>query len=78
MGVHVHPSPTSKKVQLRNFQKRKESSTQICRQERMHFPLRYDKIKTKMVRKKEEKNKMKGINERKKEDGRLLKIEIIK
>ena len=44
----------------------------------MHFPLRYDKIKTKMVRKKEEKNKMKGINERKKEDGRLLKIEIIK
>ena len=43
----------------------------------MHVPLRYDKIKTKTVRKKEEKNKRKGIKEIKKEDSRLLEIEII-
>ena len=65
--VHVHhpPPPTWKKVPLRNVEKGKESSTQICRQKIMHVLLRYDKIKTKKVGKKEEKiSKRKGIKER--------------
>ena len=70
-------TPNLKKVPLRNVQNRKESYAQICRQKRMHVPLRYDKIKTKTVRKKEEKNKRKGIKEIKKEDSRLSEIEII-
>ena len=32
--VHVHPPP-GKKVPLRNVQKRRESSAQICRQKKM-------------------------------------------
>ena len=60
----THPPP-EKKVPLRNVEKGKESSTQICRQKIMHVPLRYDKIKTKKVGKKEEKiSKRKGIKER--------------
>ena len=56
----------------------KLSSAQICRQKRMRVPLRYNKIKTKKVRKKEEKSKRKGIKEVKKEDSRSSEIEIIK
>ena len=58
------PPPPEKKVPLRNVEKGKESSTQICRRKLMHGPLRYDKIKTKEVGKKEEKSKRKGIKER--------------
>ena len=62
--VHVHPPPPEKKVPLRNVEKGKESSAQICRRKIMHGPLRYDKIKTKEVGKKEKKSKRKGIKER--------------
>ena len=76
--VHVHPR-TCKKVPVRNIQKRKKSTVQICRQKRlMHVPLRYDKIKTKKVWRKEGKCKRKGIKEIKKEDSPLSEIEIIK
>ena len=43
------PLPPGKKVPLRNVQKNE------------HVPLRYDKIKTQKVGKKEEKSKRKGI-----------------
>ena len=45
----------------------------------VHVPLRYDKIKTKKIGKKEEKSKRKGIKlkKKKKEDSRLSEIEII-
>ena len=45
----------------------------------VHLPLRYDKIKTKKVGKKEENSKRKGlkIKEIKNEDSRLSEIEII-
>ena len=33
--VHVYPPPPGKEVPLRNVQKRRESSAQICRQKRM-------------------------------------------
>ena len=47
---------------------------------RMHVPLRCDKIKTKKIKKKEEKSRRKGIKqrERKKEDSRLSEMKIIK
>ena len=46
-ALGARAAPYLKKVPLRNAQNRKESSAQICRQERTHVPLRYDKIKTK-------------------------------
>ena len=56
------PPPPGKKVPLRNVPKRRESFAQICRQKKnVHVPLRFDKIKTKKVGKKEEKSKRKGI-----------------
>ena len=72
-----------KKLMLRNIQKRKKSSAQICWQKRMHIPLRYNKIKMKKVREmKKIVNLWKGIKQRKKErkkkDSCLLEIEIIK
>ena len=55
-----HPPP-GKKVPLRNVQKRRESSAQICRQKRMHILLRCDKIKTKKVGKNKKIVKKKGL-----------------
>ena len=55
-GVHL-----GKKVPLRNVQKRREISAQICRQKSVHVPLRYHKIKTKKLGKKEENIKRKGL-----------------
>ena len=74
-GVHVHPGP-GKKVPLRNVQKRNERSAK----KNVHVPLRYDKIKTKKVGKKEKKSKRKEVKfkEVKKEDSRLSEIKIIK
>ena len=61
--MHVHPAPPppryEEKFRLEKY-KRKEGSARICRQEGMHVPLRYDKIKTKKVGKKEGKFKRKG------------------
>ena len=63
------PPPPGKKDPLRNVQKRRESSAQICRQKmNVHVPLRYDKIKRKKVGKKE-KSKRKGIKLKNKERG---------
>ena len=54
--------PAGNKVPLRNVQKRRESSAQICWQKKnVHVLLRYDKIKRKKVGIKEEKSKRKGI-----------------
>ena len=59
--MHVHPLP-GKNVPLRNVQKRRESSARICRQKKnVHVPLRYHKIKTKKLGKKEENSKRKGL-----------------
>ena len=53
--------PPGKKVPLRNFQKRKESSAQICQQNKnVHVPLRYDKYKLKKSEKKKKRVKGKG------------------
>ena len=48
----------------------------ISANKNVHVPLRYDKIKTNKVGKKEEKRDK--IKETKKEDGRLSEIEILK
>ena len=81
MGARAPPPPPGKNVPLRNVQKKRESSAQICRQKKNeHVPLRYDNIETKKVGKKKilyvkERDKIKGI---KKDDSRLSEIEIIK
>ena len=68
--MHVHPPSPGKKVPLRNVQKRKESSAQICRKNKnVHVPLRYDKVKLKKSEKKKKRVKGKGQNLRNKEIG---------
>ena len=78
--MHPPPPPPEKKKFCSEKSKRKESSAQVCWQEGMYVPFRYDKIKTKKVGKKEGKFKRKGIKlkKRKREDSRLLEVEIIK
>ena len=64
--MHVHPHPTQKKFRSEMFKRRKKFLPDMLAK-RIHVLLRYDKIKTKKVKKKEEKSKRKGIKERKKE-----------
>ena len=66
--MHVHPPPPpGKKVPLRNVQKRRESSAQICRQKRM-CTFRSDTTK---LKRKSKGKKMKIV---KKGDSRLSEL----
>ena len=62
LGARTSPPPPPwNKVPLRNVQKMIKSSAQICRQKKnVHIPLRYHKIKTTKLGKKEENSKRKG------------------
>ena len=51
LGAHAPPTRKNGSAQKRP-KEREKSFAQICRQKRMHVPLRYDKIKTKKVMRK--------------------------
>ena len=60
--MHVHPPPPpGNKVPLRNVQEERKFHQDMSARKNVRVPLRYDKIKTKKVGKKEEKSKRKGI-----------------
>ena len=60
LGAHAHPPPPEKMVLLRNAQKRREVPPRYVGKKKFtSVPLRYDKIKTKKVRKKKERDKIK-------------------
>ena len=82
-GVHwvfVHPPPHLEKSSTQKCPKdERKFCPDMSSKKNVHVPLRYNKVKTKKVGKKEDISKRKGIKLKiKKDDSRLLQIEIIK
>ena len=61
LGARVSPPHLGKKVPLRNVQEERKFRQDMSARKNVRVPLRYDKIKTKKVGKKEEKSKWKGL-----------------
>ena len=67
--MHVHPPNWEKSSAQKPPKEEKKFRPDMSAKRNVHVPLRYDKIKTKKVGKKEDISKRKGKNERNKARG---------
>ena len=77
--MHVHPLTWEKSSAQKCPKEERRFRPDVSAKKYVHVPLRYDKIRTKKVGKKEEKSKRKGIKLKKlkKEDSCMSEIEIM-